>query len=255
MAVNHTLRFAVSDHIDGREVSPSSVPLRLLREFAKDVESFIRGTDHVLSGRMLVSVEPGSLALESRQAVPLEAPIWSDMAQLSRGELDGVDPRRIEIAEKWRSSTLKHPRRSFQFGGGNVTVLINNNTIFVRRRESDWVRAERYLSGVVVDWGGLSSPNIHFRLEDGSALKIDATHEQIRDEERNVVYHQVVVRVDLEENRETGQRRNARFLGFVHYQPRIDEDEYERATRAGRAAWREVEDSVAWTRKIRGGDE
>ena len=110
-------------------------------------------------------------------------------------------------------------------------------------------------SGTVEDLGGLTSSNIHLRLDDGTTLKVDATRDQIREHERNPVYHAVVIRVELEEDLVTGERRNARFIDFADYNPRIDEDEYRKATEAGRAAWRDVEDAADWVRGIRGGKE
>jgi hypothetical protein len=86
-------------------------------------------------------------------------------------------------------------------------------------------------------------------------LKIDATRQQIREQELNPVYHTVVMRVELEEDLVTGGKRNARFLGFAGYDPRIDDDEYEKAIEAGRAAWKDVGDAADWVRKIRGGKE
>lgn len=258
MAKQRKLLFSVSDRADGHDVSPETVPLGLLKEFVKDVATFIRGDDKSIDANdLLVSVVKGSLALQNYEELPADLPIWGDVEQLAKGSLDGVDAKRAGIAEKWRVDALKHPDRTFKIAdpAHDNFIAINSNTFFTREFISNWVLVERYLTGTVEDWGGLTSPNIHLRLDDGSTLKIDATREQIREHERNPVYHSVVIRVELEEDLTTGEKRNAKFIDFADYHPRIDEDEYRKATETGRAAWKDVGDAADWVREIRGGKE
>lgn len=258
MARQRKLFFSVSDRADGHQVTPETVPLGLLKDFVKDVAAFIRGDDKEIDASdLIVSVMKGSLALQSHEELSEGLAIWRDIEQLSNSRLDGVDLKRAAIAEKWRSEAMKRPSRSFSISDTANTniVLINANTFFTREIQSNWVLVERYLSGVVEDFGGVTAANIHLRLDDGSSLKIDATRDQIREQELNPVYHTVIMRVELEEDLVTGEKRNARFLGFADYDPRIDEDEYSKATETGRAAWKGVGDAADWVRKIRGGRE
>jgi hypothetical protein len=258
MAKQRKLQFSVSDRVKGHEVTPETVPLGLLKEFVKDVSAFIRGDDKEIdASNLVVSVVPGSLALQSYEEVPEDLAIWHDIEQLSNGRLDGVDPKRVNIAEKWRTEAMKKPTRTFRISDTANThvVAIHANTFFIREFESNWVLVERYFSGMVEDFGGATAPNIHLRLDDGSSLKIDATRDQIREQERNPVYHTVIMRVELEEDLVTGEKRNARFLGFGDYDPRIDEDQYKKTIEAGQAAWKDIGDAADWVRKIRGGGE
>lgn len=258
MAKKRKLFFSVSDQADGHDVTPETVPLGLLKDFVRDVAAFVRGGDKEIdSSDLLVSVVKGSLALQSHEELPEGLAIWHDIERLSSGRLDGVDPKRASVAEKWRLEAIKRPSRTFRISDTANTnvVAINANTFFINEIRSNWIFVERYLSGTVEDFGGATAPNIHLRLDDGSSLKIDATRQQIREQELNPVYHTVVMRVELEEDLVTGEKRNARFLGFAGYDPRIDDDEYERAIEAGQAAWKDVGDAADWVRKIRGGKE
>lgn len=258
MAKQRKLLFSVSDRTDGHDVTPETVPLGLLKEFVQDVTTFIRGTDKTIDASdLLVSIVEGSFGLQNYEELPVDLPIWFDVEQLSKGSLDGMDAKRAGVAEKWRIDALKHPTRTFKIAdpAHDNFIAINSNTFFTRDLTSNWVLVERYLSGTVEDWGGLKSPNIHLRLDDGSTLKVDATRDQIREHERNPVYHAVVIRVEIEEDLVTGEKRNARFIDFADYNPRIDEDQYRKATDAGRTAWRDVQDAADWVRGIRGGKE
>lgn len=258
MAKQRKLFFSVEDRADGHEVTPATVPLGLLKDFVKDVATFIRGDDREIDASdLMVSVVEGSFALQSNEELPEELVIWHDIEQLSNGRLDGVDPKRATVVEKWRVEAMKKPTRTFRISDtANINVVtIHANTFFTRELQSNWVLVERYLSGTVEDFGGVTTPNIHLRLDDGSSLKIDATRDQIREQEKNPVYRTMVMRVELEEDLVTGDKRNARFLGFAGYDPRIDEDEYNKAIEAGQAAWKDVGDAADWVRKIRGGKE
>jgi hypothetical protein len=258
MAKQRKLLFSVSDRTDGHDVTPETVPLGLLKEFVQDVTTFIRGTDKTIEASdLLVSIVEGSFGLQNYEELPADLPIWFDLEQLSKGRLDGIDTKRANVAEKWRTDALKHPTRTFKIAdpAHDYFIAINANTFFTRDLTSNWVQVERYLSGTVENWGGLTSPNIHLRLDDGTTLKVDATRDQIREHERNPVYHAVVIRVELEEDLVTGEKRNARFIDFADYHPRISEDEYRNATEAGRAAWKDIGEAADWVREIRGGKE
>lgn len=258
MAKKRKLVFSVSDKADGHDVTPATIPLGLLKEFVKDVATFIGGSGKEIDTKdLLVSVVEGSFGLQSYEDLPAEMPIWHDIELLSKGHLDGVDTKRAGVAEKWLTNARKHPSRVFRIAdsASDNLVAIDANTFFSRALQSNWVLVERYLTGVVEDFGGVTAANVHLRLDDGSSLKIDATREQVREQELNPVYHTVVMRVELEEDLLTGEKRDARLISFADYDPRIDEDEYQNAIQAGRAAWKDVGDSADWVRKIRGGKE
>lgn len=258
MSDERKLWFSVSDEAGGLQVAPEAIPLGLLKEFVADVAAFIRGSDGEIETKdLIVSVKKGSFGLQSHEALPAALSIWSDLDQLAESRIDGVDARRVAVAEKWRAQAIRHPTRSFNIGdsSGTKVVLINANTFFLNPQKSYWVKVERYVAGVIVDWGGMASPNMHLRLDDGTPLTIAATHDQIREQEKNLVYHHAVVRVEMEEDFLTGEKRNVRFLGFADYDPKVDEDQYQKMIRLGREAWKDIDDSVNWVRSVRGGDE
>jgi hypothetical protein len=248
------IEFAVSDHVDGREIGPGAVPLGLLKDFAEEVQAFIRGSDaETDAAKLAITIVSGSLAFRSVDPLPVDLAVWRDIDSLSRGSIDNVDPRRAEIALKWQRKSAKHPTRKVRAGDPSRVhfLSIDSSTVFRSDEKKFWVTAERYLSGTLEDLGG-QTPNLHLRLDNGRLLLLDATRDQILGEERNLVYHPVVVRVAMEENTLSGEIRNARFLGFAEYSPRIDEAQYRKAIEAGRSAWADVDDPAAWVRDIRG---
>lgn len=248
-----TIEFFVSDTINGRQIGPESVPLGLLREFVEDVQAFLRGSDGQLNAsKMEFSVKQGSFGLSSADQIPLEEPIWSDIAQLSQGHLENVDPKRAEIAQRWQKTARRHPTRVFRAGdsAGEFYLTVSDKTYFVDLSVNDWVRAERYLAGVLEESGG-ATPNIHLRLGNGKLLRIDATFEQLRDIESNPVYHNVTVRAEVEESVKTGDIRWARLLSLDASSPSFDEALMQRATEIGQRAWGDM-DADDWIRSIRG---
>lgn len=249
------LEFALHDTVGSAEVSPAAVPLDLLKGFVREIAQFLKGDDNeVRTSKLLVSVVSGSLALRT-EPLSVALPIWSDIERLASGFLDGVDPKRAQIARKWQSDALRHPGRRISVRDPSrkfeVTISADSN---LRTKEGGaWVATERVLEGVLEDWGG-AEPNLHVRLNDGRLVRVDATKEQLRQEHENFLYRTVLIGVSMEEDFGTGEQRNLRFREFVRHEPRFNEAEFEAATKKGSAAWSEVEDAVQWVRDIRGKD-
>ena len=67
------LRFSMSDRINDVEVSPAHVSLTLLGEFQRDVSEFLKGSSRdVELGKLIVAIEPGSLALRVITALSIK---------------------------------------------------------------------------------------------------------------------------------------------------------------------------------------
>lgn len=254
MASRPAIRFELSDRIGDVEISPSAVPLGLLKQFSEEVALFIAGSNREVDARALpVRIETGSLVLAIAD-LGEELGIWGDIEQLlAEDSLQAIDPVRAKVVQTWQQRTRSTPARQYVIGDGrhNSRIAIWEKSSYRFAGSEPWVGAERYLRGTVVDLGG-ASPNLHLRLEDGSTLTIAATEQQLRDEERNHVYHEVVLRVSLEEHLHSGIRRNARLLEFVRPAPGFDQSALDRFVEQGTEAWKSVEDPVRWVRDQRG---
>jgi hypothetical protein len=248
------LHFAVSDRIDGNEVSPSFVPWSLLGEFQKDVGNFLRGSNRDVDlADVMVSIEQGSLAFLAAGFFTAST-LWNDLERLqTSNSLASIDPKRAKVIEQWQNSTRKNPHRRYfvTHQSAQLSFSVDANSNF-HSTENVWVQVEKYLHGKVIDIGGKITANVHLELEEGTTLKIQATQEQLAQGEQNRLYRPALLHVMAEENLLTGQLRNHRLLDFVDYQPGYNETRFNQMVARGTQAWADVTDATDWLQTLRG---
>jgi len=248
------LRFAVSDRIDDKDVSPSHVSLALLGDFQKEVNDFLRGSSRdVDSSKVLVSIENGSLAFVAMGLLAANT-LWTDLEHLkSMDSLSLIDPKRAKVVERWQSAAQKNPDRRYLVADqtSKISFFSVDSTSDFHKMEDMWVHIEKYLYGNVVDIGGSSNANVHLKLENGVILTIAATKNLLAQGE-NRLYRPALLHITAEENLITGKLRNYKLLEFDAYQPSYDEAEVNLMVERGTKAWADVPDATAWLETLRG---
>lgn len=251
-----TLLIVLHDDSAGYEITPSRVPLAVLRNFAKDVDEFLRGDGNDVDTTQLdVAVVKGSLGL--RTAPTASPALLGDLRRLAGSEqLDGIGARRRAVVERWQKAARGTRRMQIKISADflPLPVVISADTDFRADDADQWVRVERYVHGEIEDMGGHARPNAHIRLPDGKALLVDASREVLRDEKANRLYKPAMLRITADYNVMTREYRNARLLEFVEHESRLDEKELDRLTQRGAKAWRDVGNAGAWVDGLRGSE-
>jgi len=245
------LRISVEDVIDGEKISLNHVPLTLLKDFAREVEQFLRGSeDHGTQENLMVKVETGSLVLEPihQQSDAL----YRDMAVLeSTNDVASLDPKRAEIVIKWQKKASAAPQRKYFIADGIRSLRVTKDTFYFASDHDQWVPVKRKIVGDVQDMGGSRKPNVHLVTSRGR-LTLAADHQTLANEKTNRLYKRVLVSFVAEENVVTGELRGMKLLRFENYAPSIDSDSMRRMAEAGAQAW-EGMDAVDWVRRHREG--
>lgn len=246
--------FAVGDVAGGEAISPASVPLGLVSDFAADVQAFIRGSSKdVASAELVVKVVPGSFAFQPVDTRALPRPMLSDIAHLNRQDsLDLIDAKRADVVLKWQRKAANDPRRYYSIGGERNVIRINAETAFRHGKSAVWVQVEQYVVATILNMGGATKPNIHVETDDGRRLKIAATTQQIGSQEKNLLYRTTVLHLRAEQNLANDELRNPVLIAFEDYNPSFDPEAFSKLTEKGAKAWSGVPDHVEWVRKIRG---
>ena len=251
-----TLLIVLHDDSAGYEITPSRVPLAVLRNFAKDVDEFLRGDGNDVDTTQLdVAVVKGSLGL--RTAPTASPALLGDLRRLAGSEqLDGIGVRRRAVVERWQKAARGTRRLQIKISADflPLPVVISADTDFRADDADQWVRVERYVHGEIENMGGHARPNAHIRLPDGKALLVDASREVLRDEKANRLYKPAMLRITADYNVMTREYRNARLLEFVEHESRLDEKELDRLTQRGAKAWRDVGNAGAWVDGLRGSE-
>ncbi len=245
------LRISVEDVIEGEKISLDHVPLSLLKDFAREVEQFLRGSeDTATHENLIVKVETGSLVLE-----PLHQQsdaLYRDMAVLeATRDVSSLDPKRAEIVIKWQKKASAAPERQYFICDSDRLLRVTKDTFYFASDHDLWVPVKRKIVGEVQDMGGVRKPNIHLITSRGR-LTLAADHKTLANEKTNRLYKRALVSFVAEENIVTGELRGLKLIRFENYSPAIDSDSMRKMSAAGAESWEGI-DAVDWVRRHREG--
>lgn len=93
------------------------------------------------------------------------------------------------------------------------------------RNAGNWVEADVYLYGTLIDAGGKDKSNIHLQTESGVYV-IAAEKDTLKNEERNLLYKDFGVRVICKQNILTGEldKSSLSLVEIIDYSRQYDED-------------------------------
>jgi hypothetical protein len=251
------ITLALSDDSNGYPTSPDRVALSALREFASDVEMFIKGEGREVDvAKLEVAVVNGSLAV---QTAPIAAAptLFRDLRSLNEGELlDRLDPKRRNVIERWQKHARGSKQRAYRISAPFLLrpVIVNASSDYRADDADQWVQVERYVRGEITDLGGSGRVNAHVRLPDGTPLTVSTDRELLRADKVNRLYKQAMLRIRAQYNVLTQELREAQLIEFIEYAPSFDDESFARLTRRGAQAWKDVEDATAWVEDLRGGE-
>ncbi len=251
----HKLSFSLHDEMEGRPLTPENVDLLTLHQFMGEVIELIQGdAKRSEIGHPSIAIEDGSVRLVSIVASLVASSFQAEMETLARTEdLDAISTKRAQIVETWQSrATKSDSKRRYSIvprAEKNAVVQINPESAFRHHQLDNWVRAEKYVSGRVVDLGGKTKPNIHLVLPSGESLKVDASESQL--EGADYLYKAITLNVNAMEHIRTGELRELRLIEVVRPLKEIDEDKLQSLWRKGRAAWAEITSPTEWVERLR----
>ncbi len=248
------ITISLHDESAGYEVTPTRVPIALLRAFASDVHDFLRGEGASREAAGLeVAIIEGSLGILT---APISDPgLLAELRHLSQSEsIDSLSPSRRVVVERWQKAAKSARHAVYKISASMLSkpVVISAASDFRADDADQWVRVERYVRGEIEDLGGSTRTNAHIRLPDGKLLTVDTDRAVLRDDKVNRLYKPAMVRIAADYNVATREYRNARLIEFVEHDTRVDEKELERLFQRGAKAWRDVPDAAEWVENLRG---
>lgn len=258
MSETPSIEFVLHGKVDGVEITPRTIGLSQFNEFNQQVEVFIGGSQKLKLDQAHVEIAQSSYVLRVMLPVVVAANLEADLKLMTRQDsLGEVDFKRAEIVQKWQARAKANPELDYQVRSQNSNLSgfhISQKTDYRIGEIVPWVAAEKYLSGEIMNWGGIQKPNIHLRLDrSGKTIIVGTSQSLIRDQSENLVYHKALLRVRAEEHFKTGELRNVHLLSIVDYKPVYDEKSLDGFAAKGEKAWADVPDAAGWVRELRGG--
>ena len=259
MAANNsyaTIFFHIDDKNHSGRVSMKDYDIRELKELLENVDMLLSSQSKDSRATVSYSVDGGSVLnkfLTTRQmAIQLSAVLSMVAIQNS---LDGLELRTARSFENIQQIARK---RGYEFEiysseKPESILKITPQTDF-HIKEDVWVDAEFYLYGTLVDAGGKNTSNIHITTEKGKNYTIATTREQLRDEERNLLYKFFGVRASGKQKLDTGEIKedSLQLIELLTFNPVFNEKYIGSLIKKATPKWADVKDVDEWVRGIRG---
>ena len=251
-------------HISGKEgiheLTPANYDIRQLREMLENVEDLL-SLDGKNKQRPIVSYEilEGSVIHRFVTTLQMVAQFGAVLSLVSQtNTLDGLDLPTATAFENIQK-IAKARNYSFEFSTclnpseTEPPLTISSYTNF-KRSEKLWADGEFYFYGSVINAGGKKDANIHLDVKGVGLLTIASPREYLKNQEKNLLYHECGVRVRGRQNIETGEIdfKSLVLLELVDYSPKFDENYLNSLIDNAYPRLKDI-DPVQWINEVRRG--
>lgn len=256
MSERKTIDIVLRGDYRGEKISPYVIDIADLRELLEDVERLVSTENRKKREKISLRLMEGSLAMRVDASAHQINELVADLDHLSKTHsLVGLNPKRAKVIDKWYSRSLEGMiSYNFNLIGEDWGFDLSKETP-IQPKDDIWVESELYLFGEVTSAGGKIDPNIHLDTKEYGTVLISTTKDKLRDDDKNRNYKQYLIQVTCEQNLDSGEIRNAKFIDWVDYYPQYNENDLKQTTKAGEENWKNVYDSVDYIRKLRGYDD
>jgi len=255
-----TVEFVLDGAVGGQPVSATAgVPFNRFIEFNEDVQKYVQGSDSKAALHdVKVQVHEGSYLLRVLIPVGLLPSLITDSSRLaSSAPLSEIDDNRARVILRWQERARMEPSLIYAVrspAGAFSPIVISHTSPLRREERTVWVDVERYLIGEITDWGGAQNPNVHIRLRNSrETVIVDASAEQIREQQDNLVFHKAIVHVRAKQHPKTGELKDYQLLALRAYRTDVDDARLQQLFEKGAKAWADVPEAAAWVEELRGG--
>lgn len=253
-------------HVSGKEgfsdLSPSNYDIRELREMLENVENLLSLEGHKAQ-RPIISYEmhAGSVIHRFTTTLQMVAQFGAVISLVAQNNnLDGLDYQ-TAVAFENIQKTAKAKNYSFEIStsqyqsGINIRPLSITSKTNFRRSEKLWANGEFYFYGYVVNAGGKKDANIHLDVKGIGLLTISSPREYLKNQQKNLLYHECGVRARGKQNIETGEidNKSLELLELIDYSPRYDEDYLNSLIDNAYPRLKDI-DPVQWMNELRRGN-
>jgi hypothetical protein len=258
----HGISFKLRAQVRGQEVTPDTIPLGQFNRFNSEVEQLIVGSlKDVPLEEIHAKILPGSYVLEVELPSVVYAALRSDLDTLEEtGLSDGIDPKRIEILNRWQEEATASADLSYELSPAwrpnQVLRIDRDHRLLTPEPLPVWFAIEKYLRGEMTNAGGTTQPNLHLRVPGyPRTFTVAASRGQLKGLALGRLYEDLTVHVRGEERLDTGEFRNLELIEFIDHSTDYDEAYLEALIEKGTRRWADVPDANAWLRELRGAED
>lgn len=124
-----------------------------------------------------------------------------------------------------------------------------------RAEEELYVDTELTLYGVITYIGGKNSSSIHLDTEEYGVVTVYTKDYVLRSIKKNMIYQEVAMNVSCRQSVYSYKLRDLNLISFVDYSSEYNKEYLDKLIAIGTDRWKDVDDTDAWLRDLRGIDE
>lgn len=240
MEKSETVRIVVKNFSGSDELAPENIDISEIAELLLSVQKLLALSPAKDRSLISYSLEHGSVVHTFRtspQTVVLFNAILDTVTQTN--SIDFLDTGYAQVIENFqKNAVIKNYSYSITTSLSASAQLSITPETFYYATEQQWVNAEFYFFGKIINAGGKKSPNIHLLTEEYGMLIIATPQGFLAETEYNLLYKEFVIRAKGRQNVKTGQpdTSSLEFIELKNYS-RDYEQQYINKLREQAAPW------------------
>lgn len=238
------------------ELTPDNFDISEIRALLENAEKLLFPSDRKNRPLVAYEITNGSVRHILKTSIQVVIGFNAVIGQiLERDNIDFLESQTASGIEIFQEMAQKQ-NYAFDIStsiGNSAHLKIDPSTHYMRT-ESEWIDAEFYFYGEVMDMGGKNKSNIHISAPGLGIYVIEIPKEFLKEYEKNPLYKPMGIRATGKQNTATGEidKSSLKFAGFVDYKPENDETYLNTLIEKAKNSWADVADVGAWLRNLRG---
>lgn len=242
--------------LNGDPISPDNISLADLSRFTESFGKLLRGGEEEVSLKEVpVSIKKGCLSISINPDYQYTPAMIHDYRVLTDGALgEGIssviDPVRAAELNNLQAISKGSDDRKYVISYEDKKLTIDSSTNYQIIDKPIYVDVDEYVYGEITDMGG-QTPNVHLTTNDGQTIIVPAGKELLMNA-GNKLYRNQLVHVSAKEDIATGKKSNYTLISFEAYNPKWDEDEFNRLVEFYTPRLEDIDDPEALIANMRG---
>ena len=242
------------------EHTPDTFDIKELSTMLQSIEDLLFPKNKKTRPLITYNIEEGSVRNIFKTSLQVVIGFSALLGQIQeKGTIDFLETKTAKAFEQFQNAAFK---KGYDFEiktslnqSKDFELKISPKTKYIRT-QTDWVEAEFYLYGQLIDAGGKNKANIHLDTEEFGTLIIDAKKEFLKDQDENILYKEYGVRAKGMQNLATGELDRGSLIleSIIDYNPKYDESYLQKLINKAKDTWKGI-DADKWLKDLRGGYE
>ncbi len=224
-----SIEIRIAGDKNGNELTPDNFDIKEIKLLMESIEDMLYPISKKGRPDITYSIEQGSVKNIFKTSLPAVAAFSAVMSMVNEDKsIDRIDLTIANAIEKIQETASK-TKYVFEIKTSqdtHNTLTISPETNYKRTNDNVWVEAEFYLYGTLTNAGGKDKSNIHIDTDELGSIIIATDRNLLKQEEKNLLYKELGVRVLGRQNKDTGEIDKSEFhlKEIIDYSPQYDED-------------------------------